>query len=357
MKKILLLSAYHAQSHDYWARLLINHLPEYRWTLLTLSARYYSWRIKGNAWSFMSQYSEELAQNFDVVIATSMTDVATVKALCPKLSSLPVLLYFHENQFAYPSSKQQKNQVLAQITQIYGALASQQLLFNSEYNRKTFFHGAKSFLQQMPDFVDINLVDQLEHLSTVLQVPVYINFDRKFDTKINLNTDVLTLCWAARWEYDKGPDELLMLLQRLEKSGMQYQIIVMGQSFRKQPEAFDSIEKNFQHRLVHFGFADSRDQYLSLLSQSDIFISTAKHEFFGISVREAHLLGLALLLPNDLVYPELYPNALFYDNIDQAEEILLTYQPAIKEKIGYSNQPLLQAYKQIIETMVEKSSF
>jgi len=41
------------------------------------------------------------------------------------------------------------------------------------------------------------------------------------------------------------------------------------------------------------------------LSEADVFVSTARHEFFGISVVEAIAAGVYPLLPRRLSYPEI----------------------------------------------------
>src|SRR5690606_37274074 len=69
-----------------------------------------------------------------------------------------------------------------------------------------------------------------------------------------------------------------------------------------------------------FGFEPLRDRYAARLRASDVFISTAQHEFFGLSVMEAAASGCSLVLPEHLCYPELFdvhrvpPVVSFYDN-------------------------------------------
>ena len=47
-----------------------------------------------------------------------------------------------------------------------------------------------------------------------------------------------------------------------------------------------------------------------MLQSADIVISTADHEFYGISILEAVQAGAFPLLPNRLSYPELIPETL-----------------------------------------------
>ena len=98
--KILLLSPYDAMSHQYWWQGLRDNLREHAFCVVTLPPRFFSWRFRGNSLSFA--FDERLKDGYDLVIATSMTDLSSLRGMCPALSSVPTIVYFHENQFAYP---------------------------------------------------------------------------------------------------------------------------------------------------------------------------------------------------------------------------------------------------------------
>ncbi|MEM1008468.1 MAG: DUF3524 domain-containing protein, partial [Myxococcota bacterium] len=50
---VLLLSAYDAQSHRQWWKGLVRALDHWNWCVKTLPARYFSWRFRGNALSWL----------------------------------------------------------------------------------------------------------------------------------------------------------------------------------------------------------------------------------------------------------------------------------------------------------------
>lgn len=122
----------------------------------------------------------------------------------------------------------------------------------------------------------------------------------------------LRLVWAGRWEYDKGPQQLQTILGELRTRNIDFQLCVLGQQFRKQPIEFEQIKAEFTTNIVQFGYAESRQHYLSWLAGADMILSTALHEFQGLAVLEAVQLGCIPILPHRLVYPELFASTYLY---------------------------------------------
>jgi hypothetical protein len=150
--RILLLSAYDAHSHRRWRQGLVAAFPEWRWTVLTLPPRFFSWRVRGNSLTWAYSERKTLEQPFDVLVATSMTDLSALKGLVPKLANVPALVYCHENQFAYPDRRDGQT-IEPKVTSLYALLAADRVIFNSAWNRESFLDGARTLLQLMPDAV------------------------------------------------------------------------------------------------------------------------------------------------------------------------------------------------------------
>jgi hypothetical protein len=96
--------------------------------------------------------------------------------------------------------------------------------------------------------------------------------------------------------------------------------------FRERPPALVDAEPRWRaalgDRLLVWGRLESRDAYLDLLGRAQICLSTAIHEFFGISVLEAAHWGARPLVPDALSYPELFDASLRYANTeDHADAI------------------------------------
>ena len=309
--RVLLLSAYAAASHRHWQETLVQMFAEWTWTVLTLPPRHFSWRIRGNPLYWSQAERETLEADYDLLLATSMVDLATLRGLVPALAKLPALLYFHENQFAYPAGNARHGLLEAQVVSLYAALAAQRLLFNSSYNRDTFLSGCDELLSRLPDKVPGGVVRQLEERSCVVPVPLDTNAATGVvpdwpGASRSGSVEPLRLLWTGRFEHDKGGDELLAVLEKLEASGEHYELALVGQQFRNSPQAFHTVERCYAHRLVHFGYIESRARYLGLLRGADIVLSTARHEFQGLAVMEAVAAGALPVVPDSLAYPEFY---------------------------------------------------
>ena len=139
-------------------------------------------------------------------------------------------------------------------------------------------------------------------------MPVGIDFQE--ENRVRKEPGAPLILWNQRWEYDKRPDLFFDLLYKLEETGLDYKLAVAGENFRKVPIEFEEAETRLAHRIVQWGYLPSRKDYLALLQKADLVVSTAEHEFFGISILEAVQAGAFPLLPNRLSYPELIPPAL-----------------------------------------------
>jgi glycosyltransferase involved in cell wall biosynthesis len=114
------------------------------------------------------------------------------------------------------------------------------------------------------------------------------------------------ILWAARWEHDKGPDTFFEALDLLDRRGVRFLLGVIGEQFRTAPPIFDQASERFADRIVRWGYQESREAYETALQDADVFVSTAEHEFFGISAVEAVAAGCWPLLPRRLAYPEVF---------------------------------------------------
>ena len=327
-KTILLLSAYRSNSHAAWADWLIDTFHEFEWIKLELPGRHFRWRIRGNPLSWLNKIPQKKP---DLILATSMVDLATLKGLHSQLSNIPCIYYFHENQFSYPTSKQQHDSVDPQMVQLYGALAADKLLFNSNYNQQSFLNGVDKLLNLLPDEVPENVNSLLKNKSEILPV-VITEIDKKSikDPKLIL--------WNHRWEYDKAPQVFADALHKLNKIDTNFKLALLGDRPIKKPASLIQIEREFSDKII-VNSKVSKQDYANYLSLSSLVVSTAIHEFQGLSMLEAVSAGAVPIVPDDLCYKEQYASDLRYKAGDSSalSEKLYNFLNNIPERPDVSN--------------------
>ena len=341
-KSIWLLSAYRSDSHASWADWLVNSFKEFRWFKLELPGRHFRWRIRGNPLSWLQQLPEAKP---DLIVATSMVDLATLKGLHPRLANIPCIYYFHENQFAYPVSKQQVKSIEPKMVQLYGALAADSLLFNSAYNRDSFFHGVEKLLKKLPDEKPVNVVDLLKDKSAIL--PVVID-----PVEANAEKNKKLILWNHRWEYDKAPQLFVEALLKLNKTRPDFQLALLGSRSIQKSAALLDIEQKLADKIIVNGKV-SKDEYDQYLSQAAIVVSTAIHEFQGLSVLEAISAGAIPLVPDDLCYREQYAEEFLYkagDTTALAEKMsdYLETPPPPPDVSNWFNQEIIDSWHRVL---------
>jgi len=330
--RILLLSGYDAASHIQWRNSLIQNMPMFQWHVLSLPPRHFQWRIRGNALSWLDH--PYMKESWDLIIATSMVDLASVKGFHPNLANVPCIYYVHENQFAFPLSRQQQANVEPQMVNIFSALSADCILFNSQWNQQSFMQGVTALLQKLPDHVPQGVPQRLLSKSQVLPVPVA---DELFTSKRDgYNWSCPHIVWNHRWEYDKGPERLLALLRALKQNNVNFRLSVVGEQFRKWPHAFDEIKHEFSAVIENWGFMESRQAYNQLLKEADIVLSTALHDFQGLAMLEAMASGCIPLAPNRLAYPEYVAAECLYESHE--ENIELEAQAACRQLLAMLNR-------------------
>lgn len=308
---ILALEPYYGGSHraflDGWIR-----ESRHEWTSLTLPAHHWKWRMRHAAITFANDLAGSPHANFDAIFCSDMLNLAVFRGLAPQnVAYLPVVVYFHENQLTYPDEYRSQRDFHYAFDNFQTLLAADQAWFNSAYHRTEFFEQCRAFLRKFPDYT---LEESLDHAheKTIVAPP---GLPEITCSKRQQNFECPHIVWAARWEKDKNPESFFQALYQLKEGNFPFRLSVVGESFRDSPAIFGEARGVLADHIQQWGFLPSHDDYLHLLGSSDIFVSTAEHEFFGISVAEAILAGNVPVLPDRLAYPELVDNSskLIYD--------------------------------------------
>lgn len=292
---LLALQPYDAASHraflEGW-----QHHSRHTLDVLALPGRHFKWRMRQAPIDLAAQIGsiKQAGNAWDALWCTSMLDLAAMRGLSPAAAELPAVVYFHENQLAYPTRYPDQRDIhfgLTNMTTALAAIASHKtgpakapplcVWWNSAYNRDSFLNELARLLEQVPD-----------------RPP--------------------TLLWAARWEHDKGPDRFFAALDELDRRGTDFRLCVVGQQFGEQPACFSAARERFADRIVRWGYQESRADYASALREADIVVSTADHEFFGLAIAEAVSAGCVPVLPDALAYPEVWAGAAAYHDYTPA---------------------------------------
>jgi glycosyltransferase involved in cell wall biosynthesis len=299
---ILALEPYYGGSH----RAFIDGLSKasgHTWTLLTLPAHKWKWRMRHSAITFASQAAElaEKRQSWDLLFCSDMLNLAEFAALVPAgIAGLPKVIYFHENQLTYPVRVEDERDYQFAMTNLTGALAATAVWFNSQFHLDSFLDALARFLKSMPDHQPFEAIEKIRAKSSVYPPGI-----AEFSARRPREPGPLRILWAARWEHDKNPEDFFEGLEILKAKNVPFRISVIGQSFRDKPAIFEKAHSGFMDQIDLWGYQQSRDDYERALLQADVIVSTANHEFFGIGILEAVAAGAYPLVPNRLSYPEI----------------------------------------------------
>lgn len=299
---LLLVEPYYGGSHRVWADGLAAHLSR-PVAMLTLPARWWKWRMRGAA-ATLAERCADLDGVPAMVLASDMLDVAAFRALArPYLGDVPVGLYFHESQLTYPDSPRAEPDLHYAFTNWQSALAADRVFFNSAYHREAFFAELPRLLRHFPDFTHEHLIGIVEAKSEVLHVGV----DLGWASEPIERSGPPRLVWNHRWEHDKDPEAFFAAVDVLADEGHDFEVVVCGENFSQDPVVFEQAAQRHPGRIVHMGYLPV-DEYRARLRESDVVVSTAHQEFFGIAVVEAVAAGCFPVLPSRLSYPELIPS-------------------------------------------------
>lgn len=352
---ISLLSAYHSGSHKSWAEGYIAH-SQHNIALHSMPGRFWKWRMHGGALS-LAQKLLDADDPIDLILTDGMTDVTTLLAMTRhKTHTVPVALYMHENQLTYPLPKDPETGAMRRnhnerdhhyvFINYSSMMASSQIIFNSRYHLESWFEALPRYLRHYPDHRNMQNCDMLRERSTVL--PVGIRLPVVASTESQTDELPPLILWNQRWEYDKNPEAFFAALYAVQERGIPFRLAVCGENFSRKPVVFEEAQERLSAEIIHYGFAD-RDVYDNLLAESDIVISTAVHEFFGISIVEAMLHGAYPILPKRLSYPELVPESVHAGVLYESDDELIERLAEVLRDVG-----AVQAQVREIQISAEK---
>jgi glycosyltransferase involved in cell wall biosynthesis len=301
--RVLALEPYYGGSHRAFLDGWIGG-SRHDWTLLTLPPFKWKWRMRHGAVTLARQVRKrvEAGESWDAVFCSDMLNLAELRGLAPPpVRDLPAVVYFHENQLTYPVQVEKERDLHFAITNLTTALAADAVWFNSAFHRDEWLDALPVFLRRMPDFQPFGAVERIRDKSAVHWPGIEVPEGRERGSR---RDGPLRVLWAARWEFDKDPETFFAALDVLRERRAAFRVSVLGESFRRVPAVFARARKQLADHVDRWGYQQRRQDYLDALGDADVFVSTAIHEFFGLSVVEAIAAGCRPLLPRRLAYPE-----------------------------------------------------
>lgn len=226
-------------------------------------------------------------------------------------------MYWHENQFEYPNKKAH----YIGFKELQNFISSDINIFNSYFHKDDFYKKARKELKKF-NLDDLYVVLDKKYNSSSV---VYPGFDIKniipFNNKKQKN-NIPILLWNHRWSKDKDYFMFFSMMRHLKKSGYKFKLNVFGEAVLANNNDFMYFKEQMEAHINKFGFLSSKTEYYEEVSKSDIVISTAIEENFGISIVESMYLGVSPILPNRLSYTDLIPKKyhkdILYNSYDDA---------------------------------------
>ena len=307
--RLLFVEPYLTASHAAFMHGLMAQVPA-RWTALGLPGRHWRWRMRGAASFLARAVAEELAKPWDGLVCSDMLGLAELKGLAPALADVPALAVFHENQLAYPApgqagQAQQERDLYLAFSNLSTAQAARRVVFNSQYHLDEFLGAARELERRLPDMRPLGLADQVAAKSSALPMP--IDPTEAAGLEREPRSGPLRILWNHRWAQDKDPERFFAALDKVAAQGLAFELAVLGPAPARPPRVFAEARERLGDRARQWGHAAERRDYWGWLFWADVVVSTAQQEYFGLSVAEAVWAGCRPLVPDALVYPELYP--------------------------------------------------
>lgn len=328
MKTVLIVEPFFGGSHKQLIDFLLPCLQsKYHVKVATLPDKKWHWRARTSALYFAQTISSDFEA--DILFCSSVLNLAELVALRPDLSRATKIIYFHENQLVYPVQVKKERDFQYGYNQILSALVADKVVFNSKFNQNSFLVNIGSHFKLQPDFRPKHVETQIQPKSVVIHFPVApppsLSLTEKADGEEETEK-VLHIVWPHRWEHDKNPEAFFNVLFQLQEADCRFKVSVLGQAFSDIPDCFDAAQKRLgPSRIAHWGYQDDKQSYWQALADAHVAVSTANHEFFGVSMVEAAMSGCMPLAPNRLAYPEVFPKECLFSTDQQLFKKLRSY--------------------------------
>ena len=308
MSRVLLVEPFYSGSHASWADGLAGH-SRHDVVTITHPGAFWRWRMRGSSLTLAAEAKLAVERHGtpDVVMVSGMIDLAAWLGFSRRfLGDPPVVLYLHENHLLYPPAPNQRADDSLPLLNWLGMAVADEVWFNSAFQRDGLLEALPDLLGRFPDELHTPWLDEVASTCQVVPVGVCLE-DVPVRVSDSIHPEVPTVLWNQRWDHDKNPGAVMAALLKLAGEGLDFKVAVAGENTRVDPREMTEARDQLGDRVVQFGHLP-RPEYVDLLGVSDVVVSAAHHEFFGIAVVEAMAAGAVPVLPTRQSYPELVPD-------------------------------------------------
>lgn len=349
--RVIVVEPWAAGSHEAWAAGLAG-ASTHELHVVRHDGRFWRWRMRGGSLTLADEVRELIGTVGppDALVVSGTVDVSSLLGFLRRdlHPTVPVAVYLHESQLLFPvGPSQQPEEEFAMVNWRSMAVADA-VWCNSAFHRDALVAALPPFLAGVPDRPHTAHLAGVVDRTTVL--PVGVDTVPLIEAARTSTADAggpPLVLWNHRWDHDKNPQQFLGIVVKLAEQGVPFRLAVVGENRRTHPREFDAARAVLADRIDTWGWVD-RDGYRALLLRSDVVVSTAIHEFFGIAMVEAMAAGCVPLLPRRLSYPELvpeafHPAALYRGRLFDRLRAVLTDLPAARAAVA-GLRPAMAAY-------------
>ena len=306
---VLFLESYMRGSHKTIANAYRKH-SKHRVELIGLPGKKWERKVCESGVTFSDMINREFwKRDFDMIVATDLMNLGDLRTLQRAyIQDIPVVWAGHEHQLEWPSeglkSAGDMNLLFANVV---STLCADRCFLESDWSYR-------SYLDKLKELVSPQIYDRIAEKTFVLYMGVELEaFDR---FRVAKQYEVPTILFNHRLEPDKNPGEFFRALEILNQEGLDFKVIVTGQPLgSKAPPDVERGVKALGDKIQHFGFVEDYQKFVELYWQSNICVSTALHEYFGMSVVEGMYCENWPIFPNRLTYPMFIPKEFHQDHL------------------------------------------
>jgi glycosyltransferase involved in cell wall biosynthesis len=341
--RVVLVEPFYGGSHRQFIDLLVSEVAAPRGIdvlTVTLPAKKWHWSMRTASLCVSRRIPRHLPAGA-TLLASSYLNLSELLALRPDLRATRTVLYFHENQLTYPTQladKERERDFQFGWIQVMSCMLADTIAFNSRFNMHSFLGAIDGLMRRIPDPAQriLGLAEEIRSKCRVMYFPLllcpatsskHLQVEQAAPLPSQGSSAAapaapapapaataqrrrLQILWNHRWEYDKCPEAFLIALERLETRGCDFGVVMLGAATSLPlPPYFEEHRRRLaaNGKVDWWGYADDREHYFKLLRGADVAVSTAMHEFFGVAMLEAAYCGCYPLVPDSLVYPEIFP--------------------------------------------------